>query len=504
MIASFAVLLLNSSYLIALPSDALLGHEAKGYAKVANMAKKFHRAELIRFSNPEDLERRLLKTQAENVLIFATPHLLDLNFHRRILRSCFRVDSDPFADFCFGYLTAENSKELELFWRRIESVHKNGLANKVFRGYAVASGMKSTVYEGFMPQAIKDAGFKGSTLFFGTIETEANVSELISEKLQVLQDASVIEMTGNGDPQGTWLFSGERNRDSTKHWDFSPEKIGYDPKKEMPRVLASDIQKLRFRSPILWSGVCHSGATQNVFVESDIVSTFGKVYKTTVYRLAHKDSFCLQLINSGVAALLLPLGPNHGMSASMEIQATFTEGLSLGEAIKFSYDDVMFNTDGKAEFPILKPGDPLHFSKMVMAEGGLNRVLIGDPALRPFAKIQNSGFRYNVTNISEEGFNVSVNRKEGFSPQGWDIYGLDRMNDWRIKCTVELPKVQKKFSVQFHATDKSGQTLSFRTPRFQIENRNGNQFLHLQANSSRKEIYDKPIIGRFEIRYLSP
>ena len=45
----------------------------------------------------------------------------------------------------------------------------------------------------------------------------------------------------------------------------------------MPRITAEAFRALHLPSSIVWSGACHTAATHRVFVESDIVSTFGRV-----------------------------------------------------------------------------------------------------------------------------------------------------------------------------------------------------------------------------------
>ena len=119
-------------------------------------------------------------------------------------------------------------------------------------------------------------------------------------------------MTGNGDPQGIWLFDDRRNIDSSLHWPFDPEKVGLDPKNEMPRLMANQFRQLKLQSPIIWSGTCHSGATHRVFVEGDIVSTFGTSDRIEVYELTPKESLCLSMIHAGAGALLVPLHPTTG------------------------------------------------------------------------------------------------------------------------------------------------------------------------------------------------
>lgn len=491
------------AYLVAIPENAALGKEAASYSEVAKSAAEFHKGTVISYSNGSDLASKLKSETFDNVLILVPPKMLDLQFHRRILNVCLHQDDDPFADFCFGYLTARNGTQLKKFWERILQLNKNGLASKTWRGYAITSGMKSTIYDKYIPEIAKAAGFSGKTIFFGIREADPNVLDAVSKNLKELNSASVIEMTGNGDPQGTWLFSDQRNREANRHWNFAPEKVGQDPNKEMPRIVASDIRKLELKSPIIWSGVCHSGATCNVFVESDIVSTFGKVDKTTCYTLLPEESFCLAMIDAGAGSLLVPLGPNHGMSVSMEIEEGFTNGLSLGEIMKSTYDDVMFATHGSATLDVPVIGKPFVRNPLIMAEGGLNRALIGDPALRPFSPTKSPAFSIEIANQTSIGFDLIVKRASGFAPRGWDIYGTDRQNDWRISCSVTMPtnKSIKNISVIFSAVDDKGNALGFRPPMAEIENFRNKMILHLQANSSRSQIYDKAIDGRFMIRW---
>jgi hypothetical protein len=94
------------------------------------------------------------------------------------------------------------------------------------------------------------------------------VLDFVDKHLSDLERAGVITMTGNGDPQGIWLFDDHRNMDRARHWDFDPARVGRDEDGSMPRILAARIAKLHLANPVVWSGTCHSGAVQRVFVEA--------------------------------------------------------------------------------------------------------------------------------------------------------------------------------------------------------------------------------------------
>jgi hypothetical protein len=484
------------------------------YRAIRDRAVDFHHASTIDWDglNGESLLARLRVHPPARVLFILRPEDLDINLHRRIVSICNRVDDDPFADFTFGYLTARTPEALEALWARTVELHEHGLAGHIWVQSSITSGQKSMRYEEGNSGIRRDAGFTGPSLYFAEVGSDPDVAKRLDEWLPQLQPASVIDITGNADPQGIWLFSGERNRDRSKHWVYDPAKIGQDPDHCMPRITADRFRALRLSSPIVWSGACHTAATHNVFVEGDIVSTFGRTDTTTLFEMPTDQSIALAMIDAGAAAFLGPIGPNHGYSTLLEQEYALENGATLGEALKSTYDDAFLATGGSPVLPRCVPGSPQPEEPNIMAAGGLNRVLIGDPSLSPFKATVRKGEETLIEHAHAAdgnkpgGFDVVVKWDGGFHPSAWDMYGADRSRSGRVTARIDLddPRLAGSgraatFGASVEATDDKGSPLDYRLSRLAVEDDRGRRILHLQANVVRADVQGKAIVVRFRV-----
>lgn len=475
---------------------------------VAREVAEFHRGEVISFDGKDwDAWRRTLQEKRpDNVLFVVAPDVIDVPLHRRILLASADLDEDPLPDFAWGYFTAADGAQLAALWQRTKRVHTRGLDGRTWYDVAVTSGMKSRVYPGHVPTLAKAAGFTGDSIYFATVDADDENLEFVDAQLPRLEEASVVEFTGNGDPEGIWLFPGRRNMDRSLHWDFDPARVGEDPEGEMPRVTAPRFANLELNAPVVWSGTCHSAATHRVFVEGDIVSTFGRTDKTTLYEMPAERSICLALLKAGAVAFLAPIGANHGMSVSRERDAAIGRGCSLGEAIKSTWDDVFLAAGGPPKLDIPVDGDPHQYGEPVMQGGGSNRILIGDPALRPFEATPHPGESIVITKV-KNGFNVTVIWEAGWHPMAWDMFGTVRGKDWRVVARVPIGDVigsgkpVPQWNVGVGATGDDGEAMPYSLRHAVVEEWRGERYLHLQASGPREEIERKGVTVVFRVRW---
>jgi hypothetical protein len=460
------------------------------FAKVARTIAAFHKARTLAWDGADGkaLARMLAEAPTTEVLFVVQPGVLDVNLHRRILLASAGLDEDIFPDFAFGYFTARDGDGLAALWTRTQATRERGLAGRRWLGASVASSIKSTVYPGSVPDVARAAGFTGDQIYWSTRESDPGVLDFVREHLPWLEKAGVITMTGCGDPQGIWLFGDRRNADRARHWPFDRAKVGSDPEGEMPRITADFLAPLRLDRPVCWSGVCHAGATRRVFVEGDIVSTFGRTDRATLYELDPRESFCLALLDAGATAFLCPIAANHGMSVSREVDFALENGATLGETIKSTWDDVWMAAGGRPELALQTAGEPERHDGQVMQGGGANRILIGDPSLAPFAATPHPLERVEVKR-TERGFDVVVTWEKGFHSRGWDMYGADRGRDWSIRARIPLDDLVKPGRGQVAATvevfDAEGKPLPHVLTRAEPEAFGGRRWLHLQANAPR-------------------
>lgn len=483
------------------PADAADAADA-GFRTAADAAAAFHRAPVLEW-NGADLDRLttlLAGHTPRHVLFVLRPATLDLVLHRRILLASACVDGDPFPDFAFGYLTAESGAGCERTWQRIRALHERGAIAGSWVQASVCTADASFDVPADAKAFPVAAGFDSRQYYFAT--GDPGRERVLAKALGALATAAVAEFSGCGDPQGIWLFSDQRNMASEKHWDYAPERVGDDPHGEMPRLLARRFRDLTLPSTIVWSGTCHSGAVDRVFVEGDIVSTFGRTARTTVHHLGPEDSLALAWLHAGAAALLVPIGANHGMSVMREIDFALSNGACLGDAIKSTWDDVFFAADGPLQLDLPVAGEPHRHGEDVMRGGGANRVLIGDPALRPFRAMANPIETVTVDRGADGTLLVHVVRREGFAPRAWDMFGGRTGEDWRVAARVRIDDdaARWRVSVSPGAAAPGGRVGPFRLRRAAIEDFDGLRYLHVQANAPRADIENRAAEVTFELR----
>jgi tetratricopeptide (TPR) repeat protein len=480
----------------------------RAFRQVAEKAAAFHEGSVIDFDGRDfdGLRKRLAQAKPRNVLYVVPPDVLDVNLHRRLLLLSGGLDDDIFPDFAFGYLTARDAKAVAALWERTVQLHRNGPVSKRWIRTAVRRA-KPYVSRFTIDDLARAAGFTGDAVYWGTEGTREEKLAFVQKNLRLLEAAAVIAMTGCGDPQGTWLFADSRNAERDKHWDFDPEKVGHDPDGEMPRITADHIRKLRLRmSPIVFTGVCHAGATRRVFVEGDIVSTFGRTKGiSTLYELDPDESYCLAIIDAGAVAYFCPIGANHGASVGRETTFLLTEGASLGETIKSTYDELYLASRGNLVLDIQKEGEAHRGTEYVMQGGGANRILIGDPALKPYPPTHHPKESVEIRNRTDKGFEVVVTWEKGYHTRAWDMYREDSRRDWCVRARIDLdglvPKQAVAITAQVHATGLDGRPLPYVMTHAEPETHHGRRFLHLQATAPRKPVAYKHVQAVFRVTF---
>jgi len=467
------------------------------FQKVAGEIAAFHRATIVESSATDltALREGIRRLNPENVLLVIPPERLDVNFHRRVLTMAQSIDDDCFVDFAFGYFTARDGDALADFWRRTMALHEQGLTNKTWIEASVVGGGTPSYTngtEGLSP-AVQAAGFQGSAIHWGLADADPQVMEFVDQHLPMLETASVISMWGNGDPQGIWLFNDARNADPAQHWPYDPAKVGGASDEGLTRITAERFARLHLASPIVWSGTCHSGATCRVFVEPDIVSTFGASDRVELYELTPDQSLCLAMIDAGAGALLVPIASNHGWSAMNEIAFALEHDASLGEAIKSTYDDICFQAGERTQWKLVQAGDRIDYTdEHIMRAGGANRILIGDPALRLFSAVPIQGEITSVQSTADE-FVVTIDWDDGFHPGEWNLYG-EPTEPTRIGTRIEWPAgmavAPNTGQLTVQVEDAAGRAHTHRA-QTAVEQYRGRMYLHIQAVSDDQDLRGK-------------
>lgn len=485
---------------------------------VAKEAAQFHRAKLAEVAlDGERFEERLRTLLARErpraALLFVAPRDLDVALHRRVLLLATRLDDDPFADCAFGWMTARDGAALAQLWKRTQALRRDGPSGRLWLSSFVMGQGPSMVWPEWHGELQRAAGYESRGIGYATIEHDPKVLDFAAQHWRDLEAAGVLAFTGNGDPQGIWLFDDHRNIDAARHWPFDPRKVGHDPDGSMPRLLAADYAKLRLARPVVWSGTCHSAAVGRVFVEGDIVSTFGAVERVTPFELPAGTSLALALLDAGAAALLAPIGANHGYAVDLEEEFALTSGAPLGEVVKSTWDDVVGAAGGELRLVLPVAGAAFDRSEPIMQGGGANRLLIGDPTLAPFEPVAPQRESVEVVERGAGRFDVVVRWDAGWHSRAWDLYGEDRTRDGRIAARVDLePLLRDARARRLSATAAVAEAgargddakLPFVLTRVLAEEFHGRRWLHLQANAPRKAMEGKALVATFEVRIEEP
>ncbi len=358
------------------------------YFAAAKALSEHRKAEVVHF-DPADLEalRAALAERAPRfVAVVAKPETIDTNFIRQFLAMSTRLDADHFPDFAYGYVTGATAEAARRFVETGIKAEKEGLPKKFLYSYVTSHG---GAVPGQGPSWLRAAGWVTDALGFGYGDP-GRAKAFVGKHLGDLRGRGLIQMTGCGDPERIWLFADQRNMESDKHWPFDPAKVGQNPGGEMFWIDAPMLTGLDLYPAVLTSGTCHCGSLDRVFVEGDIVSTFGVSDKVERYRIPPGKSLGLAYLASGVSAAILPVGPNHGWRTNVEVLRMFATGEPLGRVMKSCYDELVLAEAGE-----VRPGlyddeghDADHGIEKIMRGGSANRVLYGDPAFAPFPRIE--------------------------------------------------------------------------------------------------------------------
>jgi len=452
---------------------------------------------------PERVAPRLRELGARWVALVLAPEDIDTNTQRRFLMAAARLDDDLFVDVAFGYVTGTPATPPLALVERAKRLERDGIARR-WVSASVASQIRSTVYQGAGDPTAARAGFDGRKIYWGAREADPDVLAFVDEKLPGIEPGGVVTFSGCGDPEGIWLFSDERNREREKHWAFDAEKVGSDPDGEMPRIGADRLSRAHLDGAVVWSGVCHTASLARVFVGGDIVSTFGTTKGHTEYRIPQGRSLAAAFLDAGAAALIAPVGPNHGYRNLVEAQEALERRLPLGDALRSTYGDVAMSQRRAPVLGLHLP-DALRPDRgigAIMGGGGANRVLYGDPALSPFRDVEvEPAVALRRRSLPDGGFAIeaTVAAKDWWS---WDMFAGDD-NRARIRAVVDLEERDPRaLRVAAEARGPEGKPIAAGRLDAAVEWIDGKRRLHLQIAAPRGSGLGEP--GSSAVFRVSP
>jgi hypothetical protein len=320
--------------------------------------------------------------------------------------------------------------------------------------------------------------------------------------------AGFVHFGGCADPEGIWLFDDKRNLDPSKHWPYDPAKVGQDPQGEMPRITAKQLGALELDHAVVWTHACHIGSVSRMWVEGDIVSTFGRCQKVEEYRIPAGRSVGLAIIESGASAFIAPLGANFGAQSAIEQAVASETGVPLGDVLRRAYHDVVMDTSGHPErIGVYVTGKPRRWEPddFVNYNSPHNRALYGDPLFRPFGDRRSPATVEIVAAEDERGINLVFRlMKSGYLGRTWyGNRGHRSPGRGRIYEVIPLKGEPRSLSVgrpKARTAAKEGFDITGTTAL--IERIDGKSFLHIQlVTTDPKALREKGATIEVRVRF---
>ena len=301
--------------------------------------------EVVRFSwnRLGEAFAALQALEPQFVVVFTDPRELDANRHFDFLERASRLDADPFLDFAFGYVTAATPSEAKAFAENILRSEAKGAPRRILE---FGPG-DSNDFSGFARDPLA-RGFERARL------THRSTPWLLERQGRRFAGCAVLSASGHGMPEG--VSGGLRAREL--------------------RASAIDL------FPALYfSGPCYCGVTSRWFDPSG-----GRIHTRELDPL---ETFSLAAIARGATAVFGGLDPDRGETNQQELETLLSQGCTLGEVAKSTYDDVVLGYR-REPFSLVRyeEGRPAPQEDILdtMLTGGACRVLLGDPTVRPFEK----------------------------------------------------------------------------------------------------------------------
>ena len=402
---------------------------------------RYSEADLASIDALERLEKRLREEAPEYVAFVIPPERLDTNFVRRILMLSTRIDADPFCDFAWGFITGATGKKALAFVERMIRAECEELSARYLDAFVTTRSLR---YPGAGPEWMKSAGYACERMGFGCREERETIRAFVEKNFPRFAGQGLITFTGCGDPERIWLFDDHRNMEREKHWAYAPDRVGDNFGDEMYWIDADRIRTVDWWPAVLLAGPCHSGSLSRVFVEGDIVSTFGRTEKLEVYRMPPEKSLGLAWLASGVTAAVLPVGPNHGWRTVVEKGLLLSTGVPLGEMMRRLHGELALAVDGPIELGLYDPAADRKADqgiRAIMRGGAANRTLFGDPLFRPFPKLAEPALSIEGPFPAKDGIVlIKCTTRVPFDygdprTAGW----VDQFTDHRSRLLFDLP-----------------------------------------------------------------
>ena len=400
----------------------------------------------------------LKQKQPRYVAVVVRPGDLDINLARTFLKMATQVDSDPFVDFAYGFITGDTPEVAvalaEAGSNAEKQRHKPSLA-------VVAVGEKMVTKSGVSSQRFplrkKSLPQLWGQLAGGENFPEGRDAKFIKKLMPQLQGQSLVMLAGHGYPGE--IVGGPTWR---------------------------DFSGLKLDGAVVMNIACYTGVTGRWFEDDHAAGVRRE-------RMAPAgQTVCLAALRTGPAAYVGYACPRPaGPELFMDVTALATEGLSVGEVRRRDYNRVVLAhiaqgfvgmqsqeyADGD---PIRPPRDIVKDLLLDMATGGM---LFGDPAFQPFdsqpdetpveVKTERTGERMTVT-VAVSGDHLFLQCSEPLA-----TCGPEQLPAMRLLARVPLGQ-DRVAEVKVREL-KAGRQIAKRRLVWAVEEDRGERFLHAKV-----------------------
>jgi hypothetical protein len=469
------------------------------YYNAVQALSTYRSAQVIHFSvdSITDLIPTLTALAPRYVAVILKPMELNINFVRKFLVMSTNLDSDPFSDFSYGYITGATAQDALNFVNKIIYADTHAIQNYPLNVGGYAASSLNFVYEGagnFMtylnPPVYSSIYLETNDSGTGHDFFMANTSYMLNNK--------VLDIGYNGDPHMLWLFEGGNSTPNPPVWNYDSTKIE-DTAYARTGLSSFDIATLNLYPAVAFNGACHSGEPKRVMVEGDIAATFGDTQGLTkFYTLSDTFSFCLSILKTGITGYFAPCGANNANDQAEEVYNAFLYNEPLGDVQKRTIDGVVMGCLGnRPNLKIYQEGGSSYTDDILssgtfnvaqwpsagsMLGGKANRIYFGDPLFDPFKFDHSDSLNITKTaidSITATTFDINLTyNKPDASVAYFPVWDKFHFSDTRIYIPVELPAFCGDVT-HFAVIDSSG---AYHMVIHALEHFDGKNILHIEVD----------------------
>ncbi|MFH2096541.1 MAG: T9SS type A sorting domain-containing protein [Bacteroidota bacterium] len=481
------------------------------YYDAVRTIRDYRNAQVIQFNAAEidSLIPVLTAIQPRYAAIVLEPMDMDINFVRKFMMMSTQLDSDPFSDFSYGYITGANAQDAINFVDTIIYAETHNIVNFPLNvsGFTASSLNLVFTTPGDYLTYLNPPSY--SSIYTETNDNGVGVS-YFNSNTTYLANNKLLDVGHNGDPHMLWLFEGGNSNPNPPVWNFDPAKIE-DPAYARVGISSYEIDDLNLYPAVVYNGACHSGEPKNVMVETDIAATFGDVSQIEFYAMSDTFSFALTMLNTGITGYFAPCGANNANEQGEDVYNTFLYQEPLGDIHKRSNDGVIMGFLGNSpKLKIFIQGGSLYGCDILtsgsfnpaswsgacyMLGGKANKVYFGDPLYNPFENNHDPQLEIITTALDSIDpttldIDIMMDKPDVYFPL-WDKF---HYGDTRVYAAVELPDYCGDI-LSFDVIDSSG---AYHMVFYAMEEFDGKTIMHIELDIPDDYFY--PIIYNMTIR----